>query len=284
VNIAVLGLGRMGQALAGRLLEAGHAVSVWNRSAGKADALVERGAKEAGDPTEAIEPAEVVVSVLSNDQAVRELAFGEGGLQTAMGSRVYANSATVSAELSEELGRAYENFVALPILGAPQAVASGNAVYLAGGPAEAIDRLGPMLASLTSTVKRFGHPGQAAAAKLAVNLMLLSSVATLAEAFAVGRSGGLSEEELRDLLGESPTVPPGLKNRFEAVLTGEGPTWWTTRLGHKDARLALELADSAGATVPVARAVTERFREAEAGGLAEEDIAAVGRMGQPSPG
>lgn len=281
MDIAVLGLGRMGRALAGRLLEGGHSVTVWNRSPGKAGELVEKGAKEAGDPREAVGNAEVVVSVLSNDQAVRDLALGDGGLRAEMGSRVYANSSTVSAALSEELGQSFQSFVALPILGAPQAVAKGEAVYLAGGPEEALDRLGPMLGTLAATVKRFDRPGQAAAAKLAANLMLLSAVASLAEAFAVGRAGGLSDAELRDLLGENPVVPPGLKNRFDAILTGQGPTWWTTALGAKDAGLALELAEGIGAEMPVTRTVEQRLQQAAEGDLADEDIAGLGRLGQP---
>lgn len=93
---------------------------------------------------------------------------------------------------------------------------------------------------------RYSRPGIASSAKLTVNLMLFSGVATLAEAITVARAGGLGNEEIRDLLAESPVVAPGIRNRFQAVLDASGPTWWTTELGAKDARLATELVQAAG--------------------------------------
>ncbi len=93
---------------------------------------------------------------------------------------------------------------------------------------------------------RYSRPGIASSAKLTVNLMLFSGVATPAEAITVARAGGLGNEEIRDLLAESPVVAPGIRNRFQAVLDASGPTWWTTELGAKDARLATELVQAAG--------------------------------------
>src|SRR5581483_6739452 len=222
MDIAVLGMGRMGQALAKRLLGGGHAVVVWNRSPGKAD------------------------------EAVEAVALGEGGVRSAIGAdAVLADASTVSPAMSEKLAAAFGRFVALPILGPPAGVESGKAVYLAGGDPAAVEALRPVLATLTGTVRRYDTPAKAGHAKLASNLLLLAEVAALAEAVAVAHSGGLTDDDIRALLGQSPMLAPGVKNRFEGVLAGEMEPWWSAALGAKDARLAAEAGTAAGVDLPL---------------------------------
>jgi 3-hydroxyisobutyrate dehydrogenase-like beta-hydroxyacid dehydrogenase len=132
-----------------------------------------------------------------------------------------------------------------------------------------------MVASLTNTVRRFDTAPLAIAAKLATNLLLLSDVVALAESFAVGHCSGLRDDQLRDLLGASPMVAPGLKNRFEAVLTGAHDAWWTTVLGAKDAGLAVDLARAADVDLPAARLLQQLYQKAASSGLDDADIAAV---------
>lgn len=278
MKIALLGLGRMGQALGQRLLDGGHDLTVWNRSPGKAGELVERGATDFEAREDAIAPAEVVLSSLSNDDAVRELALEENGIRSVLGERTYADTSTISPRLSAELGRSFDRFVALPVLGAPTAVRSGDATYLAGGTKETIERIQPVLASLSDNVKRYPRPELASTAKLAVNLLLLAGVVALAEAMAVARAGGLDDEQITDLLSASPMVAPGLKNRFEGVRDGAGPTWWTVTLGAKDAGLAEEVAADGGVDLLLTPSVWETYRAAAEGGYADEDIVAVSRL------
>jgi len=276
MDIAVLGMGRMGQAVARRLLGGGHSVVVWNRSPGKADEVVAAGAKEAGSIAEAAGGAEAVITSLSNDEAVEAVALGDGGLRSAIGAgAVYADASTVSPAMSEKLASAFPRFVALPILGAPAAVESGTATYLAGGDPAVVARLDPVLAALTATVRRYDTPAKAGHAKLASNLMLLAEVAALAEAITVARSGGLGDDEIRALLGESPMLAPGVKNRFDGVMTGEMEAWWTTALGAKDAGLAAGAARAAGVELPLAELVEGLYRQAAESGAGDEDIIAV---------
>jgi 3-hydroxyisobutyrate dehydrogenase len=282
MHIAVLGMGRMGQALARRLLGGGHSVVVWNRSPGKADEVVAAGATEAGSVAEAVKAAEVVITSLTADEAVRAVAFGEGGLRAAIGAEaVYADASTVSPAMSEELAAAFPRFVALPILGPPAGVESGKAVYLAGGDPSAVERLEPILATLADTVRRYDTPAKAGHAKLASNLMLLAEVAALAEAITVARSGGLTDDQIRVLLGEGAMLAPGVKNRFEGVLHGEMEAWWSAALGAKDARLAAEAAAAAGVDLPLARTVQGLYDEAAAAGTEDDDIVAVARRYRP---
>jgi 3-hydroxyisobutyrate dehydrogenase-like beta-hydroxyacid dehydrogenase len=275
MDVAVLGMGRMGRALAGRLLEGGHGVAVWNRSKGKAREVVSAGAREASSVAEAVDGVDAAVTMLADDDAVRAVAFGE--LRSSIGEKtIHVDCSTVSPKLTGELAETFPaRFLALPVIGGPAAVRAGQAVYLAGGNAGVVDDLQPVLSSLSDTVRRYDTAPLAITAKLATNLLLLSEVAALAESFAVGRSGGLSDDQLRDLLGTSPLVAPGLKNRFEAVLTGSREGWWTTELGAKDAGLALDIARGADVELPAAQVVQRLYEKAASSGLDDADIAAV---------
>lgn len=207
----------MGAALAGRLLAGGHEVLVWNRSPGKATDVVKAGAVEAGSLAEAVKAAEVVLTCLSNDAAVRHVALGDGGVRGSIADGVpYIECSTVSPQLTDELAGMFDHFAAVPVLGGPAAIESGQATYLVGTGPQTLELIEPALASLGGAVRYYEMAGLASTAKLTVNLMLLSGVAALAESFTVGRSGGLHDDQLRELLGEA--VAPGLKNRFEALL------------------------------------------------------------------
>lgn len=279
MEIAVLGMGRMGRALAQRLLDGGHDVVVWNRTPGSGAEVTERGAGLAPTVADAVSAAEVVITSLANDDAVRHVALGPGGVRSAVGQRTtYVDASTVSPALSAELDGAFELFAAMPILGSPAAVSSGQAVYLLGGSDEAAEAVQEMLPSLSETVRRYGAPALAATAKLAVNLLLLDGVVALAESFAVGRAGGLSEGQLRELLADSPMVAPGLRNRFEGVLNGEQDPWWTTVLGAKDAALAVKVVEEVGGDLAVTRAARDLYDKVASSGSSEDDIAAVGHL------
>lgn len=265
MDVSILGMGRMGQALAGRLLDGGHRVTVWNRSPGRAGDLADRGAREASSVADATKGAEVVLTILANDEAVRQVALADDGVVAALADdAVYVDSSTVSPELSGELAGAAGagRFVALPVLGAPAAVTAGTAVYLAGGDDRAVERLQPALRSLTETVRRYPEARLATTAKVASNFLLLSGIVALAESFAIGRAGGLSDDQLRGLLSESPLLAPGLRNRFEGVLTGEQEPWWSPDLGAKDARLGVDLAAAAGTALAVGPVVRDAYEAA----------------------
>jgi 3-hydroxyisobutyrate dehydrogenase len=275
MDVAVLGMGRMGRALAGRLLKGGHRVAVWNRSKGKAGEVVSAGAREAQSVADAVDGVDVAVTMLADDDAVRAVAFGE--LRSSIGEKtIYVDCSTVSPKLSGELAEAFPaRFLAMPVVGSPAAVRAGQAVFLAGGNAGVVDHLQPVLSSLSDTVRQYDTAPLATTAKLATNLLLLSEVVALAESFAVGRSGGLSDDQLRNLLGSSPVVAPGLKNRFEGVLTGSQEGWWTTVLGAKDAGLALDIAREADVELPAAQVVQRLYQKAASSGLDDADISTV---------
>jgi 3-hydroxyisobutyrate dehydrogenase-like beta-hydroxyacid dehydrogenase len=275
MDIAVLGMGRMGQALAGRLLEADHHMTIWNRTPGKAPDLVDRGAAEARSIPEAVGGTQLAITVLANDDAVRAVALGDDGVRSALpDGATYVDSSTVSPSTAEQLADAFARFVAMPVLGSPSQAASGQATFLVGARDGCADAVDPLFPALSEKRIRYDQPAMAAAAKLSVNLMLLDGVVALAEAFAAGRAGGLSEDQLRELLGNSPMVAPGLKYRFEGILTGEQEPFWTTVLGVKDARLAVELGESGGGELPLTSVARDLYQKA-ASRSETADIASV---------
>jgi 3-hydroxyisobutyrate dehydrogenase len=271
MEVAMLGMGRMGRAMATRLTAGGHRVVAWNRTRGRAPA----GVPEAGTVQAAVARGAVVITSLADDDAVRGIAnFIRQGLPA---DAVYADASTVSPALSRELAGTFPRFVSMPVLGGPAAVESGDATYLVGGPAALVEYLRPVLSTLSQSVHRYEAAELAVTAKLATNLLLLAGVAALAESFAVGRSGGLSEDQLCELLGDSQMVAPGVRGRVEGVRTGEMAGWWTTTLGAKDAGLAVQVGKDAGVTLPFAETVHSLYAEAAASGAEDADIVAVAR-------
>lgn len=278
MQFAVLGMGQIGRALAARLAAGRHDVVVWNRSAGKADELVGHSIRAAASISDATTGTDVVITALSDDDAVRAVALGPDGVSTsAPAATVYVDASTISPALSNELAGTFPRFAQLPVLGSPDAVRNGEASYLLGTDPDTADRLAPMVEALGGRVRRYPRSGLAATAKLTSNLLLLAGVAALAEAFTVARAGGLDDRQIRDLLADSPLIAPGVGNRFESLLTGATDGWWTTTLAAKDAGLAVDLT-SGNPDLPVARAVRERYRAAAEAGFSGDDMVAIAHL------
>ena len=274
MRVAVLGTGRMGTALAKRLLSGGHDVSAWNRSPEKTREVVAAGGRADLTPSAAMEGADVVLTSLSDDLAVREIALSRGGvLEWAGHGAPYMETSTVSPQLTGELAGLFPSFAAVPVLGGPATVLAGDATYLVGTADATFQVIEPLLTAFGGRMRRYGSASLASTAKLAVNLLLLSHAVSLAESFALGRAGGLSDDQLRELIGG--LVAPGVKNRFEALLGSAAEGWWTTALGAKDASLAVELARLGGADLQVGEAVRQAYLRVAQEGHANEDIAAV---------
>jgi len=289
MRVSVLGLGSMGQAIAGRLLDTGHSVGVWNRTAGRAAALTARGATEVAGPPAAFDGADVVLSSLSDDAAVRAVLLDGGvlgqqhggtdrddpGGRFAARSPAVVDCSTISPVTARALAEAYgDRFAACPILGAPAAVAEGRATLLLAGPGELVARLAPLWDDLSAHQRRVGDdPGLAQAVKLLANYLLMAGIVTLAEATAVGQAAGLDDATLEDVL--SALAAPNVANRVTDVVSGDHRGWFSTLLGAKDVHLLVDLARRVGVGLPVASLVAARYDEAAGTGLADLDIGAV---------
>jgi 3-hydroxyisobutyrate dehydrogenase-like beta-hydroxyacid dehydrogenase len=279
MRLAVLGMGRMGHAVAERLLGGDHEVTVWNRSPHKADDLLTKGAREAATPAAAAEATEASITSLTDDAAVRTVVTGPNGVAAGLGDGVLIDASTVSPETTAELAEAVRGrLLASPILGSPAAVLSGEAGYLIGGPRELYDRLAPAYGVLADAGHRVyvGEDARVATTlKLLSNYLLMSGIATLAETVATAQAVGLPDKLIRDYLGQLPLVAPALRNRLDDIVSGDHDGWFSTTLGAKDVRLTEDLARSHGVLLPLADAVKRRFEEAAAQGWADADIGAV---------
>ncbi|HEY2703121.1 MAG TPA: NAD(P)-dependent oxidoreductase [Candidatus Dormibacteraeota bacterium] len=277
MRIAVLGLGAMGSAIAGRLLDAGHELHVWNRTAARAEPLTARGAILEASPGAAAGSVDVAITSLADDAAVLGVVRGDDGVAECLPpSGVLVDMSTVSPETSRALARAVDGrFVDAPILGAPQAVAAGQATILAGGPDELVDRLTPLFQQLSARQLRCGpEPGSGTTVKVVANLLLLGQLAVLSEAVATAQANGVDDRLIAEL-GRTPLVAPALHNRLDDVIHGDHQGWFSARLGHKDVRLARNLARSGGLDLAVAATVEALFDQAITAGLGDRDITAV---------
>ncbi|HUO47372.1 MAG TPA: NAD(P)-binding domain-containing protein [Acidimicrobiales bacterium] len=276
MRIAVLGMGQMGRALATRLAGGGHEVTVWNRTPGRAADVLAAGATEASSAASAVAGAEVVITMLADDAAVRAVA---DDIEPALGEQaVYVDCSTVSPALAAELAGRFTRFASLPVMGSPDAVRAGTAAYALGAPDAVAADLEPVLDSLSSARWHFERAELAVVAKVTGNYLLLTGLVNLGEAVAVARAGGLGDDDIRRMFAEHPLVAPALRNRFEAVLTGTTEGWFALSLGAKDVGLALAMGATAGVRLDAGEATHAAYERAAAEEAADADIAAVGRL------
>jgi 3-hydroxyisobutyrate dehydrogenase-like beta-hydroxyacid dehydrogenase len=278
MRIAVIGLGQMGRSFASRALQGGHAVTVWNRSPGRAEALVAEGAVAADSPAAAVRDVDVVLLILADDAAVLNVCLGEAGILGSLGpSTVLATVSTVAPDTVRRLadlgpeGRVLD----APVMGSPDAVASGHCRFLVGGPLPAITSLDPLWHDLSDGYVHCGAVGNAAIMKLVSNLLLITGITSLAEAIATARGNGIPDELLQQVLGNSPVVSAASAVRLPNLLDENHPGWFPPELARKDLRLAVALAETTGVKVRVGPATDELLKAVAEGGHQWPDFSAV---------
>ena len=277
----VLGLGAMGSRMARNLLEAGHPVTVYNRSAGAADALEAQGARRAGTPREAAEGAEVVISMLTDDDASRALWLeGPDAAQHGLATGTLAiESSTLTPgwvqELAGKIAATGAHFLEAPVIGSRPQAEAGQLVYLLGGEADDVARAEPVLRHLGAAIHHVGSVGQAATLKLVVNALLGIQVAAMAELLGLLRRSGSDLSQAADILGSLPVLSLALKGATALMLARNFAPQFPIELVEKDFRYAQEAAQRVGAALPLTEAVQQVFGRALAQGHGAENIGAV---------
>lgn len=285
MNIGFLGLGSMGQAIASNLIKSGHPLRVWNRSAQATEPLVALGATAVTDPEQAFS-ADVVFSMLADDKALRTVLVDSGLLARQHGPRIHVNLATVSVAFAEELAELHRThgieYIAAPVLGRPNVAAAAQLNILAAGPAQALDRVQPLLDLIGRKTWRFGEqPGAANAMKLACNFLLVSAVQAMSEAAVLAQGHGLKPADLVDLVAN--TIFPGPVYAGYGALIGEQryePAAFKAVLGLKDVGLILDAAQQASVRMPSAEAIRGNLQDAVAHGEGELDLAVLARVAE----
>ncbi|WP_424186825.1 NAD(P)-dependent oxidoreductase [Actinokineospora sp. G85] len=273
-DIAFLGQGHMGAPMAGRLAEAGHRTTVWNRTAARCAPAAERGALTAATPAEAVRGAEVVITMLRDGDSVAAVLFGDHGAADHLApGAVLVEMSTTGPDAVHALRGKLRADVALldaPVVGSvPQATGGELRILLGGAEADA-ERVAGVLAVLGS-VDRVGDLGAGASAKLIANLVTIATFSLIGESLALGDRMGLTADRTLDLLERSAIG--GFVGRVrDRVGAADVPTRFGLGLAEKDLALVLAAgADPAG----VAAGAHKPFADAVAAGLADRDISAV---------
>jgi 3-hydroxyisobutyrate dehydrogenase-like beta-hydroxyacid dehydrogenase len=279
MRVAIVGLGRMGRALAERLLEKGHEVSVWNRTPGRAGVLQERGARVMRSADDVGDERDAIFLCLADDRSTIDLAAPKGEARASWAQTLVVNTGTVAPDVITALAQAYgDRFVNAPILGAPQALRSGAASFVVGGPLSARAALVPVWKGFAGALDVGDRPETAAVIKLLNNQMLLVQLAVIAETVRAGRAAGIDDTTLAATLRESLMMPAGLRNRIDVLFDPDHAGWFTSVQAAKDVSLALDLAKG-GAPLPVTEAARDAYRQVAQDGWQTHDITALVEYG-----
>ena len=284
MKVGFIGLGRMGRGIAGRVLQGGHDLAVFNRTREKAAELGQAGARIADSIALACADREVVITMLADDAALEAVAHGEGGLLASLpGGAVHLAMGTHGVEAVRGLARAHERanqaLVAAPVLGRPDVAAAGQLGIVVAGPAAAVARCRPLFELIgRRTFDAGAEPEGATAIKLANNFTLGCAIQAMSEAFSLVRKHGVLPEVLFDVLTEGLFSAPAYKV-YGRIIVDEAydRAGFTTLLALKDADLALAAAGAARVPLPSVNALRDRLLGAIAHGDGERDWAVMAR-------
>ena len=279
MRVGIVGVGKMGAAMAARLRETGEDVTVWNRSRVKAEAT---GLRVADTPRELAGYTDVVISMLFDAPAVHAVYHGVDGLLAGARGKLFIEMSTVLPEaqqgLAEEVTQASGSFIECPVGGTTGPARSGQLLGLAGGEAANVERARPVLEKLCRRIEHMGPVGAGASAKLAINLPLLVFWQSFGEALALVRHLGKDPSWMVQLFSETAGGPNVLKVKaaeVAATLAGDEGVETTFDIDsmRKDLRTMLEEGKAHGFTLPVAAQTLTAFDEASAAGLGRRDCA-----------
>jgi 2-hydroxy-3-oxopropionate reductase len=278
-KIGFIGLGLMGRPMAMNLLKAGHGLTVWNRTASRAQELVAAGAKLAKTPREVAESSEVLITIVSDPAALEAVLWGsaekkDGALDGLKAGSLYMDSSTVSPLLEKKIAGECQQrdvqFLDAPVTGGDWGAREGNLVFMIGGEAGAVKEAEPILGIMGKKWFHLGPNGAGQTIKLAMNALLALEVGAMAEALALVVRAGLQGEQLIEVMQASMGRSPLLDLKAPLMVKGEYKPSFPLRLMHKDLGLALDLANQIGVALPTTAAAREIYNAVK--GEAKEDL------------
>lgn len=262
MKVGFIGLGQMGHAMAANLLDAGHELTVWNRSADKAADLVAAGARLAASPVEAAQ-GEVVMSMLADDAAVEAVVYGEDGILGA--PALHVSHSTIGVPLVERLTRDHADrsgFVAAPVFGRPPAAQAGKLFVVAAGETHAVDRCVPLFEAMGQRTFRVGTtPSAASVVKLGGNFMIMAAVEAMAEAMTLAEAGGVDRRAMLEVLTGTIFNAPVYSLYGELLVEDRfRPAGFAAPLGLKDMNLVDAAATASRVPMPMLGIVRDHLR------------------------
>ena len=279
--VAFVGIGSMGEPMAMNLLKAGFDVAAYNRTPEKLAALKQAGARTVDCPAAAVTPGGIVVTMVSNDQVLKELVAGNGGVAAALGAGTHISMSTISPDTARELAKLHSryggHYLAAPVFGRPEAAAAAKLWICQSGAAPAKQAARPLLEAMGQSVRDFGDdPGAANLVKLCGNFMILSSVEAMSEAFALAEKNSIDRTAMAAFFGETLFSCPIYQN-YGRILANRAfePAGFQLALGMKDLKLVQRAADSAEMPMPLAELLHERLADSIAKGRSQMDWTAI---------
>ena len=279
-KIAYLGLGTMGAGMASNLLKAGYKLTVWNRSAEKCKPFARKGARLAESPADAIRDADLVIYMLSNDQAVEEVVFGANGILSGIKEgQIAMDMSTVLPATSLREQEAYTkrgvDFIDAPVFGSKQESAEAKLWIMAAGNKAIFEKVKPVLTKLGQTVHYFGKNGNATAMKLVGNLIVALELEALSEGLVLARKAGLDLSTVMEVVKVADFRSPLLVSNGQNILKRDFSTSFALKLMLKDAGLIDKFAGSLQSPIPGLRVVENHLQAAVALGFEKENASAV---------
>ncbi len=281
MRITILGLGAMGSRMAMRLVEAGRTVTVYNRTVGRASELSELGVTVAGTPREAAEGADIVIAMLSDDEASQAVWTDPetGALAGLAAGAIAIESSTLTPGWVRELAGLVNDrdaaFLDAPVAGSRPQADAGQLIYLVGGEEETLARARPALQQMGGTIHHVGPVSQGAVLKLAVNALFGIQVAAVGELIGFLVASGLDVEKTIGLLGDTPVMSPAAKGVAGLMLAGNFAPMFPIDLVAKDFRYAVAAGSAVEAALPLVQSTGDVFRIATEHGYGGDNIAGV---------
>ncbi|MEN9329892.1 MAG: hypothetical protein RLZZ484_1080 [Pseudomonadota bacterium] len=281
MKIGIAGIGKMGQAIGGRLLGLGHTLHVWNRTEVRAQPLLSAGALWAANPQALAEQVDVVISLLTNEDAIESVYFGEHGLTRGpVAGKVFVEMSTVKPAKQQEMAPRVEalgaGYLECPVSGSVGPAKEGKLIGFVGGNAATLDKVHALLSQICRRVEPVGTHGAGAMMKLAVNLPLMVYWQTLSEALSLIEPLGVDPQRVVDILSDSSGGPNMLKVRggmIAQALAGEKNDMVTVNLAtmRKDVKTMLAQGTSLQRAMPLTTLALESFERAASDGMDAAD-------------
>ena len=281
-KVACVGLGTMGGPMAGHLLDAGHEVAVWNRTAAKADELVERGARRAATPADAAAGADVVVTCVSDSPDLEAVVLGPDGVAETIGAgAVLLDCSTVAPSTETRIAEAIAaEVVDAPLSGGAEGARNGTCTAFVGGSDAAFAIARPILEAFCKTITHLGPTGAGQAAKAVNQIIISGTYASVGEGLAYAEKAGLPLEALVEALAGGAADSWILRNRSPKYIAHEYPPGFRTVLHRKDLGIAIAEGEAVGLDLRLTRLVAAWQDALIAAGYGEEDSSALGRIGR----
>jgi len=280
-RVAFIGLGVMGHPMAGHLARAGHQVTVYNRTAAKAQAWVqEYGGEHAATPRAAAANAELVFACVGNDDDLRSVVVGDDGAYAGMAAgAVFVDHTTASAEVARELHAAARerglHFVDAPVSGGQAGATNGALTVMCGGEAEPFDAMKPVALAFARAVTRVGPAGAGQLAKMVNQIAIAGMLQGLSEAIAFGQRAGLDMKQVLEVIGKGAAQSWQLENRGPTMIEDQFDFGFAVDWMRKDLGLCLQEARRNGARLPVAALVDQFYADLQAQGGGRRDTSSL---------